>query len=702
MSYPHGGAAVVWGDAIDVQKAQIRDWGTAVEAAAGFISLSLMLLGSEVYVPGTIVRTNMERYVYVVADPAATDYHLVNAAGTKYNYIVSGGGDIHVEALGFSSTNTHVQNTAAWVKARDLAISSGVRRIVFPAGTFKVGQMDLPTFTVDDPMQTPQNMIEIEGANEQVTILELDDPSAVHMFGHPSYGLSTDRAQNSFVKIGKMSAFARGDRSVDQPIIRLDNTWAYDIYNMVVGGNMGGNNIDVWSFARGGAQTGTIRNVHSVKERQWEPATPGGRTIYDLNKLYAKGSRYMIGLHGPVDSVGKANNNLVMRCESYYSALGLVDTRPFEANPPADFTSKIFPNGGGVDYLQMMNNFAGFEGWSKIEEGTFETVVSQTVFGLITTAGEFINDTADCYKDMILRVLNPTDGHWYSRRITGYAAGTRELTISSAFPWTVATTDKFEIAYADAKAWAEGMHPECRPHLQRWGSLVYNCVMSNNRVEEGVAIAFMSYAGQDIYEAGTDIISDRQAGNVVFDTPSASEFIETLNVRARGGGVVARGAQGSCAHTVTETLMVGRVDRDDFNSDSVTLWEKRNAAGADVDHLQLVRLSSNLEDLKLSVGYTNGAYTPHFWAYNPNHTKAHDGQACSVIRDGYVKVPLYLTANQVVTDGDEVVSKTGGVAQVLAKGTLTSSQQDLLLARVVQGYTNGATAGTVNLLVKIV
>lgn len=691
-----GDAASSAGDAAELVQ-HFRDDVAALVADTEFTYAG----AGTVVAAGFTVFLYAEGWAYEVAAAAATDHHLTTAGGVKLYFRADGQTEIPVAAFLFNSSRSAAQNTAAFNAARDLAISTSIRTLRFPAdsGTIRVAQLDLPTFTVSDASQEPQNMIRLLGAgqiNTHIALMDADVTSA-YVIGHASAGTIADRAQNSFVEIGYMQVTRKGVVGSNLPVIQIDNTWAPHIHDVIAYGNLGGATIDVYSNNRGGSQTGTFERIRDWKHQQWDAVASPAE--HDVDVLRARGSRYMFHFRGPMDAVGKANNNVVRDCEAYYCAMGVVDTVPYEQYPPADYAGTIFPDGGGYDWLRLEGVFGGFEGFSKTETGTFAAVGSQTTPQL--KAGG-LNRTADDFKDMICRAHDSAAGYVYSRRITAMAAdGT--LTLASAFPFTIDTATEYEIAYADAQHWSEGGHAGIRPHLLRHSSRIYRSHMQSCRVEEGALAVSMSYArGAQLSIIECDSWSDRSEGLMVFD--SAGERPDYW-YPATYVGDQARGGHAANAHLITQTMMLARADN--LNHYPVILFDKKNTLGADIPSSTFVRLGSNMQDLKAPVSHYAGTWTPHALAYNYNGLACADGDLCSLVLSGVLQVPIYVAADQNVAIGDAVVAQAYGSslnvgAMILGAGSIAVADQPRVLGRMMQPLDNtGQSARIATLWMRI-
>lgn len=625
-------------------------------------------------------------------EEVTTGESFTTAGGVKLKYLPDA--EIYLAALGWSEASTVAELSGYWAAGMALALSTGLR-VVIPSGEFTVAQLNLPTFTANDSSQTPARQVRIRGEGQLHTKLSLaaGDVTSRYIIGHTSAGTLANRAQNSFVEICDMELLCRGDVTLDQPCIQLDNTWAPNIHHLLVGGNMGGANIDVYSYSRGGAQSGTFEEIRTMKHQQWvDGSSP---TQYSLPFLRARGSRYLIRFRGPVDDIGKANNHKVLRCEAYYCAFGIVDTTPFAATGSPDYTSVTFPNGGGNDWISLTDCFTGHEGWQKIETGVFSAVGSQTTPTLIASGA--VNTGADVFRDMVIRCFDPAadngTGYWYSRRIVSMTSG-RVITLASAFPFTITTSTQYEIAYADAKFWADGWHPGLRPHVALSSTRAYSFAVNFCRVEEGILLAKMSYGSANIDLFGNNIWSNRSEGLMIADSGAVERPIQ-FTVDAWHGRQ-AQGARSCNAQIGGQTLLLGLAE--DASSPSVVMFRKINKTLLTLPSGTWVRMSTNQQDAVTPVADSAGSWTPHLYFWNPQERSGLPDDELSCILSGHLPASVWLTAGQVCNIGDAIISAaygtSGNVGAVVTAAPPTGYK---VLGRLTQAFTQGGADGSVKL-----
>jgi len=694
--------------------------GLVYAAAPTFLNRASFVADSlPSYPVDQIVIAEKEAYAFKAVANDAVDFDIQTSGGARFKFVPTS--HIPLDAFGFGLGATPAENTAAYNKAVARAIETGTRTIVFPATPniepIYVNKLELPTFTEDDPLQEPDRDIKIIGQGELRTWIALPDDDQVsdYVIGHGSSAL-TDRAQNTLLQVRDMRITRTGAKDVDKPVCLLDNSWAALIENVLAYGNNGGDTFQVHSRKRGGAQSIVFNRVRDLKDRLWEKYT--SETEYDISKLRRIMSRYLIGAHGYWAETGKANNIVATDCEVYLHWMGLMDTLPLEGATPPDYDSAIFPNGGGADWARLRDCFAGFEASTKIETGVFDGVLSQFQFdlvqrttftgdgvteinGIIVPNGETVitrgvNRNNGDYVDCVLRVLNPADGYWYSRRITSHINSI--VTIETAFPFTVVSTDQYEIAMADAQHWADNGHPGIRPHLLRHSSLAYRAHIRDSRVEEGISCVRMSYAGTDnITIANVDEWSTRQEGMMVYDsTGERPDYWFPSNA----DGLQPVGARAANAHAIRRTLMLGQSG--DFSSEVPIQAQKKAAQGQVIPSGVWVRVANNQEDLELPVNNTNAGWTQHAYAWNPAEQEAWDDEPCSIVVIGYMPVNVWLTANQEVTIGDVIRSRTyalsGDVGAIVEDASLTTFADSFkVLGRIEVDFTQGPTDGIAKL-----
>lgn len=636
------------------------------------------------------------------AQMAVGKYVEVTSTGDIYQRVASGGhldysgtggiqlvyvpvSKVRLAALGMTAASTTAEIAGMWNAAMQLSQATGLKT-VFPRGNFVVTQLDLPTFSADDVSQTPAREIEVCGLGLLATRLSLapGDATSRYIIGHPTADGTTLRATNSFVRIHHMGFLSRGVVGANQPNIQLDNTWGGHFHDLLVGGNMGGANIDVYSFTRGGAQSCVFERIRDFKHQQW--VNQSDPTQYLLTSMRARGARYMFHFRGPVDSVGKCNNHIVRDCEAYYCAFGMVDTLPFASTESPGYTSNAFPRGGGNDWIGMDRCFIGLEGWQKIETGLFSAVASQTAPTL--RASGAVNTGVDVFKDCVIRALNPADGYWYSRRITAMDAG-RAVTLASAFPFTLTTATQYEIAYADQKFWDEGGHPGIRPHLMRHSTRAYSASVFNSRCEEGVLVVKMSYASTNMHLTGCNTWSNRQEGFMVFDSAGERPSYWTPDIAISHHPIGARAAN---AHLIAQTLLLGNAE--DPSSDSVISMRRINKTGLVLPSGTWGRVSTNQGDLVVPTLDNAAGWTPHLYFWNPQEQDARPDDEVSCVAFGHLPVNVWLAANQVCNIGDAIISSTygasGNVGAIVVANPPTEWK---VLGRLTQAITQGATAG---------
>lgn len=629
---------------------------------------------------------------YAVVTSTGDIYQRV-ASGGHLNYSGSGGVrlvyapvfEVRLAALGMTVSSTTAEIAGMWNAAMELSQATGLKTVA-PKGNFVVTQLDLPTFAAADVSQTPAREIEICGHGQLATQFSLapGDATSRYIIGHPTADGTTLRATNSFVHIHHMGLLSRGVVGVNQPNIQLDNTWGGHFHDLLVGGNMGGADIDVYSFTRGGAQSCVFERIRDFKHQQWVNAS--SPTQYLLTSMRARGARYMFHFRGPVDSIGKCNNHIVRDCEAYYCAFGMVDTLPFASTGSPNYTSNTFPNGGGNDWIGMDRCFIGLEGWQKIETGVFSAVASQTAPTLIASGA--VNTGVDVFKDCVIRALNPADGYWYSRRITAMDAG-RAVTLASAFPFTLTTATEYEIAYSDALHFSQGGHAGIRPHLMRHSTRAYSASVVNSRCEEGVLVVKMSYASTNMHLTGCNTWSNRQEGFMVFDSTGERPQYWTPDIAISHHPIGARSAN---AHLIAQTLLLGNAE--DASSDSVISMRRINKTGLVLPSGTWGRVSTNQGDLVAPLFDSSATWTPHLYFWNPQEQDAQPDDEVSCVAFGHLPVNVWLAANQVCNVGDPIIASTyatsGNVGAIVAAVAPTGWK---ILGRLTQAITQGPTAG---------
>ena len=595
-------------------------------------------------------------------------------------------GQVQLSQFGFGVGKTWQENKASWQAALQFALDNNRKQIKFPSSNGEevhCGQMDLPDFIVEDRSQTPGRQIELIGIDELDPFLKLEEPGARYLIGHPSWRRTSNRAQNSFVKISKMRLQGIEDFDVDAPLIALSNVWGADIKDIVVGGNPGGNAIDIYSFSRGGAQTGNIRRVRGLKRMSWVNGLNGG-TIYPRDILRVEGCRYLIGINGAIDSVGKANNWYIDEIEGYTMLHGMVDTMGFGVTSNTDLTSNIFPNGGGSDNIMLDNVFGAFEAPNKMEVNNISQVDTPTRLRLTTTAGDFVDQTTGDFNDCIIKIRNPVDGFLHSRRISQFFGSSRQVRLFKAFPFTIQAGMQYEIAFCDAKAWDEGMHPEVLKHNIRWASAAYGGSLTNSRAEEGTNAVKMSYANHDFILSGNRYWTDRSRGHGIFDTPEDEEFMQTWAPR-NYHGPRPRGFDEAASHLITPTIQLG--DPADIGSDYGNLIVQINQTSLDLENGDLVRLSSNNQDALLTFHYTSAVGEQLVRPiYNPTELKSANGKPCSVCMDGRVRVKCLLQPGQQVNYGDFLMAGADGFGIVIPAADVELEHYHRRVGIIKQNY----------------
>ena len=174
MTYPHGGAAGIWADAVNTEKGWIRDWGLRVEALSGLGPsfndvASVKTDTSMTYTsgqPGSVVAGDR-----VVINDGALSMEVL-ASGTNGTLSNTASPAVHLKPSPNSVGDIRmfggyegdaVANRAALLSARDYYTSGGT--IYFPVGTWQIASGGDISFTSDD--------LHIVGAGAK-THIELD------------------------------------------------------------------------------------------------------------------------------------------------------------------------------------------------------------------------------------------------------------------------------------------------------------------------------------------------------------------------------------------------------------------------------------------------------------------------------------------------------------------------------------------------
>lgn len=567
-----------------------------------------------------------------------------------------------------------IDNTAAIQAAIDLGGT-----VVIPPGHFEAAGLDLPDFTDWEDPWSINRPFTLVGAGPDATTLVLNDDTAPYLIGHPSAGSESPRGQNSYQNVRGMTLIGPKDATKNIPVLALSNVYKGQFTDLHIEGCPGGPAIWNYSHGQGGSQANVFARISTYKG-EWTTSA-GGNQLFDLDVLLARGVRYLLHNDGPRQTNGKANDTIVADCHLYAYLIGGIDTRGH-----GSLTETGSATGGGCDNLRIINSFFQSEATRRTEDGLLEAAGS-TTFTLRTTADEFLNDSTDVYKDCILRLKNPTTGKWESRWIDSYAAGTRVVTVASAFTsFTPAIGNEYRISYSDATARADGWSADVGSHGVLWEPWDYVGRIVNSRFEKTRAVVATVEAGYDfVMDFAAETANDGLYGIRTDGTPWRPR-VWTSN-RPRGSTTAP-------AEMAAPSFVLSNPGDED--GARAVLMHCKNDTGGTVVNGAVVSIKSSNQEL---VGPSNNSNDQqHAVVWNPGVSSWANGERLTIAIAGIV--PIRVQTNSVaVAIGDLIVPASGNVAQAISPASITTQQLGRAVGKALHAASLGG--GVVDVLCKL-
>lgn len=584
--------------------------------------------------------------------------------------------------------------------AVDAARDAGGGVVFFPPGVYRCEQpIHLPDFTDwEDPWSINRSIV-LLGASKWAVRVYLDGSAldtARYLIGHPSVGgtgAGNPRGQNSFQVVTRMTLLGPGyslndgnaAMGFDVPVLAISNVYKGDFSELHVEGCPAGPAIWNYSDNTNGSQGNRFRGITTFKGH-WEIVD--GEKVFSMEEVRRRSVRYLLHNDGPVNSVGRANDNILTDSHVYDPLIGVVDTRG-HVNPLGG------SNVGGCDNLRVTDNFFAARSTYELEEGTLTSGTSPTQVTLRTTAGTF--DPANDFTDCVLRVLNTTTGRWESAWIEDFDQNTRLATVAgSGFTFTPTGATEYHVQYSDAQSRSDGWSPEVRPHAVLWACSDYQMRYADNR-GEGITSMLASsglpsehgiVANYDVQlQFPYEIVNKNEYGRRTDGTPWRPRM--WVAERPRGSTLAP-------ANFAAKSFALS--DPSDEGGASALVRYFTNVSAQPLVNGSIVSIRSTN---RAEVSNSTTTAAPHVVAWNPapppNGWQVGERLTCAL--SGVVTVRVD-TASAAVVSGDLIVPIAGRVGVPVNPDSATVGQYSRAVAKAIS--TAAQSSGTVSVWCKLI
>jgi hypothetical protein len=561
--------------------------------------------------------------------------------------------------LDFGATGDGVADDTSAIQS---AITAS-KNVFIPEGTYKItSQLNLPSFSTAGNPWDEDNPIRIIGAGPNITNLIYTGTDA-YAIATSTIDQTTNRGQNAGVEIAQFALTGPQDFSNSAHGIGIGNTRRPFIHDLWVRGFPGGVGIKFYGHQKGGVFGGRIIGCRFGNNKY---QIINGNTLYSLDDLRTYSMRYAIWLDGPFDTTGKVNDTFISDNQVYDFLIGAIKISGHGTYNPST------GDGSSANTLSMSNVFFS-EAGRKMEEGTLTGTPTTTVLALRQSDALYTTD--DALNGLYLAVQDSSNV-WHRRYISDFVGSTRNVTVSSAFPFTPSSGDSYRVGYADATAQSDFSDPIALQHGFFWDS-EYSARSIGDYLEETTpVVSSLNSNGDFSFVCPEDVVND----NVFGIRQDGSFWAPRLSIANRP-----RGSAQVPATVITNDILLMQSDSQTENYG--TLGRLENQTGGSVAVGDVVRMSSNAQDAKSSIAYGSGQ-SIHVVVANIQKSSFENTEMMTYAINGRWDVKV----DAATSIGDLLMPQTGNVATPLSKASATAAD----VAKAVGcAISSSAGAGTV-------